>query len=267
MLPDLIELAFADDADIPAPHAADQFLVRWLRQRLGRPPSWMEVLALRAALRERARRRVRWAWWRRLRRPVPSRREDLVADFLRSWEGQLLFQLLGGMAALAAQLELPDPWIGFDGRHPIAQRLSRREALRERVALGCAVPVRDQAAAVLAYAEWKLSGVPMIAKGFIPEAAEFLTPVQASAINAMTGAAVMGVCARLRRVGVGEPARRAILRDLDRVGAEALQLWPDIGRRVSEVPKGLFPLPHDCDFASASAPESPMPPPPTVVTP
>jgi hypothetical protein len=197
MLPDLFEFAFADDADIPAPYAADHVLVRWLRQRLGRPPSWLEVLALRAGMRERARRRVQWAWWRRLRCPGSPRQEDLVIDFLESLEGQMLFRLLGGMAALLAQLARPDPWEGFDGRHPTAPRLGRREALRERVALGCVVPVWEQAAAVLAYAEWKLSGLPVVTRGFVPEAVEFLAPIHAAAINAITAAAVMGVCARL----------------------------------------------------------------------
>lgn len=251
MLPDLFELAFADDSDIPAANAADHVLVHWLRQRLGRPPSWLEVLALRAGLRERARRLVRWAWWRRLRHPGPPRREDLVADFLRSWEGQMLFRLLGSMSALLAQLALPDPWEGLDGRHPYAPRLSRRDALRERVVLGCAVPLREQATAVLAYAEWKLSGQPVVALGCIPEAAEFLAPVHAAAINAMTDTAVMGICARLRRADGGQVARRAVLRELNRAGGEALRLWPGIGRRGPEAPLGIWPPPEDDDDPNA----------------
>jgi hypothetical protein len=259
MLPGLFEFAFADDADIPAPDAADHVLVRWLRQRLGRPPSWLEVLALRAGLRERARRLVRWAWWRRLRRPGPPRHKDLVADFLRSEEGQILFRLVGGMSALLTQLALPDPWEGFDGRHPRAQRLSRREALRERVALGCAVPVREQVAAVLAYAEWKLSGQPVLTRGFIPDAAEFLAPVHAAAANAMTNTAVMGICARLRRANGGEAGQREVLRDLDRAGGEALRLWPGIGRRGPGAPLGLWPPPESDDGPDAS----PVPRPPS----
>ncbi|WP_159996816.1 hypothetical protein [Roseomonas sp. 18066] len=254
------ELAFTDGADVPAMDAPDHVLVRWLRQRLGRPPSWLEVLALRAGLRERARRLVRWAWWRRLRRPVPPRRDDLVAGFLRSWEGQTLFRLLGGMAALLAQLALPDPWEGFDGRHPTARRLNRREALRERLARGCSVPLRERAAAAVAYAEWKLSGQPEVAPGCIPEAVEFLAPAHAAAINAMTGTAAIGICARLRRVGAGEAERRALLRELDRVGGEALQRWPDVGGHQPGAPLGVWPPPEGECFSASSAPVPPSPP-------
>jgi len=183
----------------------------------------------------------------------------LIADFLRSPEGRMLFRLLGNMAALLAQLARPDSWEGFDGRHPTAPRLGGREALRERVALGCAVPVREQAAAVLAYAEWKLSGLPLVARGFIPEAAEFLAPVHAAAINAMTAAAVMGIGPRLRQAG-GDAGRRAVLRELDRVGGEALRLRPDIGRRSPGVPRGIWPPPQDDDGPVAPpVPASPSP--------
>ena len=161
MIADAFSFSFSGDTDLPGPDAADHVLVQWLRRRLGRRPSWLEVLALRAGLRDGVRRRVRWAWWRRLRLPEPPRTEDLVGDFLRSLEGQILFGFIGNMGALVAQLALPDPWLGYDGRHPGARRLSRREALRERVALGHAVPVREQVTALLAYAEWKLSGLPM----------------------------------------------------------------------------------------------------------
>jgi hypothetical protein len=256
MLPDLFELAFVDDADVPALNAPDHVLVCWLRVRLGRPPSWLEVLALRAGLREKARRMARWAWWRRLRRAVPPRRENLAADFLRSWEGQYLFRMVGGMAALLAQLALPDPWEGFDGRHPTARRLSRQEVLRERVALGHAVPVGEQAAAALAYAEWKLSGQPVMPWGYIPEMTEFLAPIHAAAINAMTGAAVMGICARLRKAAGGKAGHRAVLRELDRVGGEALRLWPDIGRRGPEAPLGIWPTEND---DGRTAPLAPVP--------
>lgn len=241
MLPDLFYLAFVDDLDIPALDAADHVLVRWLRRRLGRSPSWLEVLAFRAGLRERARRLARWAWWRRLWRPVAPRRDELIADFLRSWEGQILFGLVGGMNALLARLALSDPWEGFDGRHPCTPRLSRRETLRERVGRGCAVPVREQAMAVLAYAEWKLSGRPVMDRGGIPEAAEFLAPAHAAAINAMTGAAAMGICARLRPAGGSEVSRRAALRELDQVGDEAMRLWPGIEGRVPDPPLDLWP--------------------------
>lgn len=261
MLPDLFELAFADDADIPAFDAADHILVRWLRRHLGRSPSWLEVLALRAGLRERTRRLGRWGWWRwRWRRTALAQREDLVADFLQSEEGQILFRLLGGMTALLAQLALADPWEGFDGRHPQSPRLSRHEVLLERMALGCSVPVREQAMAVLAYANWKLTARPVLAPGCIPEAAEFLGPVRAAAINAMTSVAVMGICARLRRAGGGEVGRRAVLRELDRVGSEALRLWPGIGLRGPGAPLGIWPPPDDDDGPDAP-PASSSPPP------
>ena len=253
MLPDLFELALVvDDADVPASSAADHVLVRWLRQRLGRRPSWLEVLALRAGLRERALHRVRWAWWRRLRRPTPPGHEDLVADFLRSPEGQMLFRLLDGMSGLLAQLALPDPWKGFDGRHPTALRLSRREALRERVALGCAVPVREQAEAVLAYGEWKRSGVPMVPRSFIPEEAEFVTPVQAAAINALSAGALMDVCARLLRTARAEAGKRAVLRELDCIGVQASERWPGIERRRSGPPLGYWPPDNDQGSLAAS---------------
>jgi hypothetical protein len=257
MLPDIFELALGGGPGVPASDAPDHVLVRWLRQHLGRPPSWLEVLAFRAGLRESARRRVRWAWWRSLRRPEPPRREDLVTDFLRSWEGQTLFRLVGGKAALLAQLVLPDPWEGFDGRHPTAPRLSRREALRERVARGCAVPVREQAAAVLAYAEWKLSGLPVVTRGFIPETVEFLAPVHAAAINTMTTAAVIGLVARLRQAG-GDAGRSAMLCELNHAGGQALRLFPWIGRRGPGAPLGIWPPTEDDD--GHLAPPEPVPP-------
>ena len=263
---DPFAFAFADAADIPAPDAADHVLVRWLRRLLGRPPSWLEVLAFRAGLRERARRRVRCAWWRRLRLPAPPRQADLIADFLRSPEGRMLFRLLGDTAALLSQLARPDPWEGFDGRHPTAPRLGRREALRERLALGCAVPVREQAAAVLAYAEWKLSGLPVVARGFIPEAVEFLAPAHAAAIDAMTAAAVMGIGARLRQAD-GDAGRRTVLRELDRAGGEALRLFPWIGRRGPGAPLGIWPLAHDDEDLSAPAATTPPPPAPLMPRP
>lgn len=257
MSPDLFQLALVDDLDIPALDAADYVLVRWLLRRLGRSPSWMEVLTFRAGLQERARRLARWAWWRRLWRSAAPRREDLIADFLRSWEGQILLRLVGGMTALLAQLALSDPWEGFDGRHPHTPRLSRRETLRERVGRGCSVPVREQAMAVLAYAEWKFSGRPVMARGGIPEATEFLAPIHAAAINAMTGAAVMGICARLRPAGGSEVSRRAVLRELDRAGGEVLCLWPDIGRRGPGAPLGIWPPPDDDDDDGPAAPQAP----------
>ena len=242
MLAHIFELAFTDSGDIPAPDAADQVLVRWLRQRLGRPPSWFEVLELRAGLKERARRLVRWAWWRRLRRPVLPEPEHLVADFLRCPEGQILLRMVGSMGALLLQLGLPDPWYGYDARHPQARRLSRRETIRERVSRGGVVPVREQAAAVLAYAEWKLSCLPVATKDSMPEAVEFLASVHAAAINAMNIAAVMGICACLHRPSGGETGQRAILRELDRVGGEALRLWPGMGRPAPGAPLGLLPV-------------------------
>jgi hypothetical protein len=247
MHPDSFALAFVEDNDLPAPDAADQVLVRWLWRRLGRSPSWLEVIAFRAGLREKERRSVRRAWWRRLWKPNPPTQEDLVADFLRSPEGQILFQLSGGMIGLLARLALADPWEGFDARHPTTPRPTRRETLRERVALGCPVPMREQAKAVLAYANWKLTGRPEADDGGVPEAAEFLGAAHAAAINVMTGAAVMGVCARLRGAGGGDVKRRMVLRELDRVGGEALQRWPGIGLRLPDAPLGIWPLPADDD--------------------
>lgn len=252
---EVFELTFADDADLPGPDAADHVLFRWLGRRLGRHPSWLEVLALRAGLLERARRQVRWAWWRRLWLPEPPRGEDLVGDFLGSPEGQILFGFVGNMAALVAQLALSDPWEGFDGRHPRTPRLSRREALRDRMAYGYGVPVHEQVAAVLAYAEWKLSGLPVLTQGLIPEATEFLAPVHAAAVNAATGAAVIGICARLRHAEGSGARRRAVLRELDSAGTEALRLWPGIGQRGPGVPLGIWP-PTDDDTPRAALPSS-----------
>ncbi len=235
------ELAFSEAFDGLSSEAPDFVLRRWLRQRLGRAPSGFEVLALRAGLRKRAARRSRWRWWRRVRPPVPPRRRELVDDFLRSWDGQLLLRFVGDMAALLTQLALPDPWEGYDGRHPYAPRLSRRERLREHVRRGGAVPAREQAAAVLAYGEWKLSGEPVAARGALPKCAEFLAPVHAAAINAMTGIAVMGICAQLRQTRAGEVGRRALLGDLSRTGSEAIRLWPGVERFSLEEPRGLWP--------------------------
>lgn len=259
MLADPFGLALAEDSKLPSPEAPDHVLARWLRERLGRPPSWLEVLALRAGLRERDRRRVRWAWWRRLRRPQPPQREDLAAEFLRSWEGQLLLQWLGGsLVVLLGRLALPNPWEGFDGPPPGASRLNRREMLRERVARGGAVPMREQAAAVLAYGAWKLSGQPVLAPGCVPEAAEFLAAAHVAALNAMSASAVAEICTRLRAARCSDAGRRAALRELERVGAEAVRLWPGIQRRGPGAPLGIWP-PNDDDGSSALPSPAPSP--------
>ncbi len=261
MISAVFELAFADDADLPSADAADHALYRWLLRRLGRPPSWFEVLALRAGLRERAQRLARWAWWRRLRRPEPPGQEDLVADFLLSPEGQILLSfLLGNIAALLVQLALTNPWEGFDGRHPAMEWPTRHDTLRERMTRGCPLPMRAQIAAILAYADWKLSGEPDLPRGSIPEAAEFLAPAHAAAINAMTSTAVIGVCARLRSRQGGQPGRRSMLLELDRVGAEAFRLWPGIQQPVPGAPLGIWPPEQQEPDASLDIKPDPAPP-------
>ena len=140
-------------------------------------------------------------------------------------------------------------------------RLGRRDVLRERVEHGYAVPVREQVAAVLAYAEWKLSGLPVLTSGFVPEVTEFLAPVHAAAVNAMTAAAVMGVCARLSHGNCREAARRAVLRELNHTGGEALRVWPGLARREPGMPTGLWPRSEDDD--SPGAPAIALPPSPS----
>jgi hypothetical protein len=56
-----------------------------------------------------------------------------------------------------------------------AVRGNRRDALPERLAQGRSALAREQVRAVLAYAEWKLSGISVLAHGCIQEDAKFLT--------------------------------------------------------------------------------------------
>jgi hypothetical protein len=177
-----------------------------------------------------------------LPRPRRPRRKDLVADFLGSWDGQLLLRLLGGsMTALLARLAMPNPWEGFDGCLPRNMPVSRQEALRERVAMGAPVPERERIRAVLAYADWKLTGEPKMPSGYVPETVEFLAPAHAAAINAMTSAAVVGFCARLRVARFSEVKRRALFGELASAGTEAMRRWPGIERRTSAPSLGFWP--------------------------
>jgi hypothetical protein len=257
---DLLGLAPGDDADLPPPDAPDRVLVRWLEARLGRPPAWFEVLELRSLLRALARRRTWWAWWRRLRPLRLPAREDLVADFLASVEGKLLLRALGGsMAALVAQLLLPNPFGGYDGRHPTASRPTRLERLRDRVAGGGAVPFWAQGEAATAYAMWKVTGVPVLAPGFMPEMVEFLAPAHAAALNVLSPGAAMTFAARLRAARCSEAGRRAAFGELARIGTEAMDLWPNVARRSATPPLGLWPPAGPEDGA---APPVPTPAPP-----
>ncbi|APT57022.1 hypothetical protein RGI145_07885 [Roseomonas gilardii] len=238
----LLGLAPGDDAESPPPDAPDRVLVQWLEARLGRLPVWFEVLELRSLLRALVRRWAWWAWWRRFRPLRLPAREDLVADFLALAEGQLLLRALGGsMAALVAQLRLPDPFAGYDGRHPTASRPTRLERLRERVAGGGAVPLWAQAEAATAYATWKVTGVPVLAPGLMPERVDFLAPAHAAALNVLSPGAAMAFAARLRAARCSEAGRRAALGELARIGTEAMELWPDVARRSATPPLGLWP--------------------------
>ncbi len=249
------------DQDLPSEAAPDLVLVRWLERHLRRCPSWLEVLELRSLLRSLARRRVRWAWWRRLRPLRLPGRGDLVADFLASLEGQFLLRTLDGcMAALTARLELPDPFEGFDGRHPTARRPSRLERLHERIGAGAPVPPWVLAEAVTAYGSWKVTGVPVLAAGLMPEMTEFLAPAHAAAINAMSPAAVLEAVRRLRAARCSDAGCRAVLRELDQVGAEATRRWPGIDRRCATPPLGLWPVPEE-PGATDDPPAAPAPTP------
>jgi hypothetical protein len=101
------------------------------------------------------------------------------------------------------------------------------------------------------YAEWKLAGLPILTRGLILEATEFLAPNRAAAINVMTSAAAIGLCARLQGTDGGEPRRRAVLGDLDRLGNEAIRRWPGIERLSPGTPLGLWPLPEHNDGPDA----------------
>jgi hypothetical protein len=242
---ELLGLLPGDDADLPPFDAPDRYLVRWLEARFRRPPVWFEVLELRFLLRALARRRARWAWWRRLRPLRLPARKDLVAEFLATPEGQLLLRALGGsIAALVARLALTDPFEGFDGRHPTGARWTRLERLRERTARGGTAPPWAQAEAAVAYGEWKVRGVPVLAPGLIPKPVEFLMPAHAAALNAMSPSEVAAITQRLRKTRCSDSGRRAALGYLDRVGAKAIQLWPGIQRRCPTPPLGLWPLPE-----------------------
>jgi len=256
---DLLGLTPGDNTDLPLPDAPDRVLVRWLEARLGRPPTWFEVLELRFLLRGLAQRRAWWAWWRRLRPLRLPAQEDLVADFLTSVEGQLLLRALGGcMAALVVQLRLPDPFSGYDGRHPTAPRPTRLERLRERVAGGGAVPLWAQAEAVTEYATWKVTGVPVLAPSFMPEMVEFLAPAHAAALNVLSPGAAMAFAARLRAARCSEAGRRAALGELARIGTKAMGLWPEVARRSPVSPLGLWPPVSGTETATGGEPEPGM---------
>lgn len=259
MICELLGLPPSGEKDLPSVHAPDWVLVGWLTKRLGRSPSWFDVLELRSLLRAWARRKSRWAWWRRLRPlRLPSQR-DLVADFLSSLEGQLLFVALGsGMAELIAKLKLSNPFEGYDGRHPTMARPTRLERLRECVAYGGSVPLRVQAEAVAVYARWKVSGLPVVEPDFLPEMVEFLSPIHAAAINAISPLAAMEFASRLRAARCRDAGRRAILNELNLIGREAAAFWPELTRASIAPPLSLWPV-MDAEKHDASAPVAPAP--------
>jgi hypothetical protein len=245
MTDDVFHLAFGD-SDVPLLDAPDYVLARWLERRLGRPPTGMEVLALRAGLLERARRRSTLGWLRRWRRPRPPREEKLVADFLGSAEGQLLMRLVeGGVAALVACLSRPDPWAPYSARHPRLHGFDRQQALRERISREGRVPVREQTRAALAYIDWKLTGLPSVSPGLVPSDTEFLAPSLAAAVNACSLPAVLDFSNRLRAAGCSDAARQAVLRDMHFIGREAMRHWPRIEWRSPGPPAGCWPLPEE----------------------
>jgi len=168
---------------------------------------------------------VRWAVWRRLRPLRLPTKSDLLADFLARAEGKLLLGALGGnIEALIAKLHLPDPFEAYDGRHPTARRPTRFERLRESVAGGAPVPVWAQAQAVIAYATWKVIGLPALPPGFMPEMAEFLAPLHAAALNVVSPGVAMDFATRLRAAHCADAGRRTVLRNLTQIGTEAMEL-------------------------------------------
>jgi hypothetical protein len=166
----------------------------------------------------------------------------LVEEFLSSIEGQMLFRAIGGgIAALAALLRLPDPFEGYDGRHPTMPRPTRLKRLRERVGYGGGVPLRAQAEAVTIYARWKVNGLPVLPPGDMPEMVEFLSPVHAAAINVLSPMAATAFVSRLRTARCMEATCRGILTELSRIGTEAITLWPNSADLSNAVPCNLWP--------------------------
>lgn len=241
---DVYEIVLCGADDLPSACAPDHVLSAWLTARFGRQLTYLEILEFRLLLQEVERRKVKkgWAsWWRRsrpIRRPT---HDDIVAHFLRSEEGQILFRLVGGVAALMAQLMLPDPFLGYDGRHPTAPRKSHRERLLERADAGLPVPEQYQAVGIQAYAKWKLTGLPLCESGFIPEDATFINKIQAAAINAMTPKAVYEMIGRLEAARESGTGYKSILYELERIGRDAKGRWPGIERRRTGMPLGLWP--------------------------
>lgn len=241
-------ISYADD--LPSACAPDHVLSAWLIGRLGRQPTYLEILEFRLLVKEVERRKVKkgWvSWWRRMRPIRRPSRDDVVAHFLASEEGQILFRILGGMAELMTQLTLPDPFLGYDGRHPTAPRLSYRERQLERINAGLPVSERYQALGIEAYAKWKLTGLPICESGFIPEDATFISKTQAAAINAMTPEAVYELIGRLGTAR--QSGYNSILHELERIGDDAKRRWPGIDRRAPGMPLGLWPVELDLAVA------------------
>jgi hypothetical protein len=196
------------------------------------------------------------SWWRRLPPLKRPSRDDLVAEFLQSDEGRILLSFLGGVAALMRQLTLPDPFEGYDGRHPQAVRPSSRERLLERAAAGLEVPTRFQVLGVRAYAMWKLTGLPKCQDGFMPEDVTFISSTQAAAINSMSPAEVRDVVERLDSARQSGSRYKSILHDLNRVGAEARDRWPRIERRMPGPSLGLWQTDDDENLSEKPNSES-----------
>jgi len=256
-------IALADIVDLPAHDAKEVILLRWLREWLGRSPSWYEYLEFRSGLEERRRRQPWWAWWRRMREPRRPTRGDLITNFLSDWDGQYLLRSIGGsLKELQKLLAGPDPFYGYDGRHPYGQRQTQMERARERISRGGSVPTWLQLEAVLAYAEWKLDGAPVLERGFIPELVWYLSPRRAAAINALSPAAVAQILGRLTDPRFGRIEVKSIFSELDFVGARAMVLWPGIQRRGPEAPRGVWPTRSDTEDVAAGAVEPRLVPPP-----
>jgi hypothetical protein len=96
----------------------------------------------------------------------------------------------------------------------------------------------------------------MMARVFIPEAAQFLGPTHVAAINAMSEAAVAGHCLRLRHAGRSPIERAVILKELDHIGAEARRLWPGVDGPVAGPPRGLWPVLDDPGLVGVGPSES-----------
>ncbi len=259
-----------DDDDLPPEGLPFGELLTWIAARLGRRPTMEEVAAVRfaqQARRERRERRARhvtrYRWPQRAGGDVPSARHmvrGILAgpEMMPFWSAMAL--MVGTLPGFSAWDRTYDEWVT---RPQVVFRMA--EVVRSAPVDPVFAPSpRIEAAAVMAYAAWKLDPS---AESVMPPEVDGVDRDRrlVAAVNTLSPEAVRR-WARELQLATEDGERRRLLLDLRRLGAEALKNWPGARRFLSGPPQGLLaepepaPAPEAAPTGDEGPPAGPRPP-------